>query len=78
MWRVDVPLALKVAVTRWPRSEADRILAALREMRDDPLFGDTYVMGVDRYYRIVNGYLIFFTVLPHEKRVNVTAIIRPH
>jgi hypothetical protein len=78
MWHVDVPLALKVAVTRWPRSDADRILAALREMRDDPLLGDVYAMGVDRYYRVVAGYLIFFTVLPDAKRVNVTAILRPH
>jgi hypothetical protein len=78
MWRVDVPLALKVAVTRWPRSDADRILAALREMRDDPFAGELYTIDVNSYYRVVGGYLIFFDVVPSEHRINVTAIVRPH
>ena len=78
MWRVDVPLALKVAVTRWLRSDADRILAALREMRDDPFAGELYMIDVDSYYRVVDGYLIFFDVAPREHTVKVTAIVRPH
>lgn len=78
MWRVNVPNPLKVAVTRFPRADADRLFAAMREMTTDPLAGDVYRLGGDAYYRVVEGYLIFFDLIPARHIVNVTAIERPH
>lgn len=78
MWRVNVPNPLKVAVTKFPRSDADRLFAAMREMRTDPLAGDVYMLGNDAYYRLVGSYLIFFDLIPTQHVVNVTAIERPH
>ena len=51
MWHVDVPLALKVAITRWPRSdaelasvvanEAEQLARVITEItRDDPVGAD--------------------------------------
>ena len=34
MWHVNVPNDLKVAVTRFPRGDADLLFAVLRAMRD--------------------------------------------
>ena len=78
MWRVIVPNDLKVAITRFPRSDADLIFAVLREMRDDPLDGEVYTLGGESYYRVVPRYRIFFDLLPSDHVVNVTAIVRPH
>jgi hypothetical protein len=35
MWRVIVPNALKVAVTKFPRADADALFTALRAMAAD-------------------------------------------
>ena len=51
MWRVNVPNHLKVAITKFARSDADLVFAALREMRDDPLAASVYATGRDSYYR---------------------------
>ena len=77
MWQVNVPNHVKVAVTRFPRSDADLLFEALRAMRDDPLGGYVYAFGRDSYYRVVAGYLIFFDVVPREHILNVTTIERP-
>ena len=68
MWQVNVPNHVKVAVTRFPRSDADLIFEALRAMRDDPLGGDVYALGGDSYYRVAAGYLILFDLLPERAR----------
>jgi hypothetical protein len=78
MWRVNVPNPLKVAVTKFPRVDADRLFAAMREMTTDPLAGDVYMLGNDAYYRVVGSYLVFFDLVPAQHMVNVTAIERPH
>jgi hypothetical protein len=78
MWRVNVPNHLKVAVTKFSWSDADRIFQTLRELATDPLAGEVYALGNDAYYRVVQGYLIFFDLLPSDHVVNVTAIERPH
>jgi hypothetical protein len=78
MWRVNVPNPLKVAVTKFPRADADRLFAALRDLANDPLAIDVYKLGNDAYYRIVDDYLIFFDLIPDRHIVNVTAIERPH
>ena len=78
MWRVNVPNSLKVAVTKFERADADLIFAALRELTNDPLFGEVYKLGNDAYYRVVDAYLVFFDLVPDQHVVNVTAIERPH
>ena len=69
MWHVNVPNDLKVAVTRFPRGDADLLFAALREMRTNPLRGEVYTVGVESYYRVVREYLIFFDVVLSERMV---------
>jgi hypothetical protein len=78
MWRVNVPNPLKVAVTKFRRAEADLIFAALRELATDPFSGEIYMLGNDSYYRVVEGHLVFFDLIPNHQVVNVTAIERPH
>ena len=78
MWRVNVPNHIKVAVTKLPRRDADLLFAALKAMREDPLGGELYALGSDSYYRPVDGYLVFFDLVPSEHVVNVTAVERPH
>ncbi len=36
------------------------------------------MLGNDSYYRVVEGYLLFFDLIPDQHVVNVTAIERPH
>ena len=76
MWRVNVPNGIKVAVTRFPRHDADRIFAALRELSVDPLSGDVFSIGRSGYYKVVAEYLVFFDIVGAERAVNVTAIER--
>jgi hypothetical protein len=78
MWRVIVPNPLKVAVTRFPRAEADAVFTALRAMTADPLSGEVYALGGDSYYRVVGRSLVFFDLVPADHAVNVVAIERPH
>ena len=78
MWRVIVPNALKVAVTKFPRADADALFSALRAMATDPLSGETYALGIGRYYRVVGSYLVFFDLIEANHTVNVVAIERPH
>jgi hypothetical protein len=78
MWRVTVPNHLKVAVTRFARADADSVFAAMRAMAGDPLSGEVYGLGKDSYYRVVEGYLIFFDLIRDRHVVEVTAIERPH
>jgi hypothetical protein len=78
MWRVNVPNPLKVALTRFPRVDADWIFAAMREMATDPLVGEVYTLGGNSFYRVIERYLIFFDLIPDQHVVNVTAIERPH
>jgi hypothetical protein len=47
-------------------------------MRDNPFAGEHYAIDVDSFYRVVEGYLIFFDVVWNDRLVQVTAIIRPH
>ena len=78
MWHVNIPNRLKVAVTKFPRNDADLVFAALREMRIDPSGGEVYALGSETYYRVVSRYLIFFDLIPSDHVVNVVAIERPH
>ena len=50
----------------------------VKAMREDPLGGELYAPGSDSYYRPVDGYLVFFDLVPSEHVVNVTAVERPH
>jgi len=68
MWRVNVPNHLKVAVTRFARADADRVFAAMRAMMRDPLAGEVYSLGGDSYYRVVEGCLVFFDLMPDQRR----------
>lgn len=78
MWRVNVPNHLKVAVTKFHRADAERLFAAMRELAADPLSGRVYRIWTNSYYRVVDGYLLFFDLVPEQRIVNVTAIERPH
>ena len=50
----------------------------MRAMAGDPLSGEVYKLGDDSYYRVVEGYLIFFDLVADQRTVNVTAVERPH
>jgi hypothetical protein len=76
MWRVNVPNDVKVAITRFPRDDADRIFAALRALSIDPLPGGIFSIGGAGYYTVVAGYLVFFDVVEAERVVNMTAVER--
>ena len=77
MWRVNVANPLRVAVTKFPRAHADQLFATMREMTTDPLAGEVYTLGGDAYYHVVEGYLIFFDLVPAQLTVNVIAVERP-
>ncbi|HJQ84641.1 MAG TPA: hypothetical protein VKA21_11220 [Candidatus Binatia bacterium] len=74
MWRVNVPNPLKVDLTRLPRADALALFAAMREMAVGPFSGTVYALGNDAYYRVVEGYNIFFDLIPDQHVVNVTAV----
>lgn len=78
MWRVNVPNPVKVAITRFQRPDAERLFAVMHELSTDPLSGSVYRIGANAYYRVIDGYLIFFDLVPDQHVVNVTAIERPH
>ena len=78
MWHVNVSTPLKVAVTKFPRANADLVFAALKELRTNPLAGKVYALGGNTYYRVVADCLIFFDLVLSQHVVNVTAVERPH
>lgn len=55
MWRVNVPNPVKVAVTKFPPADADRLFAAMRQMTTDALVGEVYGLGRAAYCRVIEA-----------------------
>ena len=77
-WQVIVAKPAQKLLARAPRSERERIWAALEAMRIDPLAGDVRPLTNQStaFRRRVGGWRIFFDLNQEIQRVDVTAIER--
>lgn len=76
MWHVAIPRKLARMLLRLPRTDRDRLMKALREMRDDPYGGDLKHLSGHRYRRRVGAYRIIFDIDASRRTVDVTSLGR--
>jgi mRNA interferase RelE/StbE len=77
-WNLRVAKRAQKGLNRIPAKDQNRILAALREMAENPFSGDIAPLKgqLTGWRRRVGNYRIFFDVYPQISLIEVTEIVR--
>ena len=78
LWNLAVVRSAEKQLKKIPAADQKRIVAALDQMRTDPLSGDVVRLNAmdQALRRRVGNYRIFFDIYPAEQLVVVSAIVR--
>ena len=78
LWNLAVVRSAEKQLKKIPAADQKRIVAALDQMRTDPLSGDVVRLNAiaQALLRRVGNYRIFFDIYPAERLVVVSAIVR--